>query len=57
MLAIIRLLLPVIGTVYTGSSVVHKLEYAGRDLLSRRCLLFKSLYNVKWFVDFLAEGQ
>ena len=57
MLAIMRLLLPVLGTVYEGSGVGHYLEYASSDLLSSRCLLFKFLHKVKWFVDFLAEGQ
>ena len=35
----------------------HELEYAGSDLFSSRCLLFKSFYKVKRFVHFLAEGQ
>ena len=55
--AIIKLLLQVLSTVYAGTGVVHKLVHAGDDLLSSRCLLFKSLYKVKWFVDFLDEGQ
>ena len=54
---IMRLLLPVLGTVYTSCGVGHKLEYAGSDLLSSRCLLFKSLNKDKWFVNFLAKGQ
>ena len=54
---IMRLLLPVLGMVYAGSGVGHELEYAGSNLLSSRCLLFKSLHKVKWFVDFLAKGQ
>ena len=57
MLAIMRLLLPVLVTAYAGSGVGHELEYVGSDLLSSRCLLFKSLHKVKWFVDFLAKGQ
>ena len=57
MLAIMRLLLPVLSTVYTGSGVGHELEYVGSDLFSIRCFLFKSLHQVKWFMDFLAEGQ
>ena len=42
---------------YTGSSIGHELEYVGSDLFSSRCLLFKSLHKVKWFVDYLAKGQ
>ena len=57
MLEIKQLLLPVLGMVYEGSGVGHELEYMGSDLLSIRYILFKSLYKVKWFVDFLAEGQ
>ena len=57
MLAIMRLLLPVLGMAYAGSGMGHELEYAGRNLLSSRRLLFKSLHKVKWFMDFLAEGQ
>ena len=55
--AIIRLLFPVLGTVYAGSGVVHELKYAGDNLLSSKSLLFKSLHKVKWFADFLAKGQ
>ena len=55
--AIMRLLLPILGMVYAGSGVGHELEYVGSNLLSSRCLLFKSLYKVKWFMDFLAEGK
>ena len=54
---IIILLLPMLGMVYAGSGVGHELEYVGSDLLSSRCLLFKSLYKVKSFMDFLVEGQ
>ena len=35
----------------------HHDPYTGDNLLSSRCLLFKSLHKVKWFVDFLARGQ
>ena len=55
--AIMRLLLPVLSTVYAGSGMGHELEYVGSDLLSSRCLLFKSFHKVKRFVHFLAEGQ
>ena len=54
---IMRLLLPVLSMVYTGSGMGYELEYMGSNLLSSRFLLFKSLYKVKCFVDFLAEGQ
>ena len=57
MLVMMRLLLPVLGTAYAGSGVRHELEYAGSDLFSSRCLRFKSLHKIKWFVDFLAKGQ
>ena len=57
MLAIMGVLLQALGTAYAGSGVGHELEYAGSDLVSSRCLLFKSLHKVKWFVDFLAEGH
>ena len=55
--AIMRLLLPVLGTAYAGSGIGHELEYVGSDLFSSRCLLLKSLHKVKWFIGFLTEGQ
>ena len=57
MLAIMKLLLLVLGTAYAGSGVGHELDYVSSNLLSSWCFLFKSLHKVKWFVDFLAEGQ
>ena len=52
-----RLLLPVLNIAYVGSGVVHELVHVGDDLFSSNYLLFKSLHKVKWFVDFLAQGQ
>ena len=57
MLVIMRWFLLVLGMVYAGSGVDHELECVGNNLISSRYLLFKSLHKVKWFVDFLAEGQ
>ena len=55
--AIMRLFLLVLGMVYASSGMVHELVHVGDDLLSSRCLLFKSLHKIKWFVDFLDDGQ
>ena len=46
-----------LGMAYKGSGMVHELVHIGDDLLRIRCLLFKSLHKVKWFMDFLAKGQ